>query len=309
MTAQPHITADAGTTGEVPAAPHPAGPSSSATAPGGRRPAAAWRRVPATVWIAGVFAALLVLAAFAPGVLATHDPRAITLQAPLAPPGWEHWFGTDQSGRDLYSRIVHGTAQSLLIGLGSAAVGVGLAVVFGAWAALGGRWADAVIGRAIEVLFAFPILLLAMVFIAVYGPSVQTLILAVGLGIAPGYARMVRAQVMSVRRSGYVQAAQALGHHPGRILTRHILPNALRPLLAVLTLGIGQSIVWASGLAFLGFGVAPPSPEWGALLEAGRPYIIEAWWLEIIPGLAVLATALTATVLGKFVESTLEGDR
>ncbi|REE05063.1 ABC transporter permease [Citricoccus nitrophenolicus] len=296
---QPRITADAGTTGAVPAAPHPAGPASSA----------AWRRVPTTVWIAGVFAGLLVLAAFAPGVLATHDPRAITLEAPLAPPGWEHWFGTDQSGRDLYSRIVHGTAQSLLIGLGAAAVGVGLAVVFGSWAALGGRWADTVIGRGIEVLFAFPILLLAMVFIAVYGPSVQTLILAVGLGIAPGYARMVRAQVMSVRRSGYVQAAQALGHHPGRVLTQHILPNALRPLLAVLTLGIGQSIVWASGLAFLGFGVAPPSPEWGALLEAGRPYIIEAWWLEIIPGLAVLATALTATVLGKFVESTLEGER
>lgn len=296
---QPHITADAGTTGGVPTAPHPAGPAQSAI----------WRRVPVTVWIAGVFAGLLVLAAFVPGVLATHDPRAITLGSPLASPSWEHWFGTDQSGRDLYSRIVHGTAQSLLIGLGSAAVGVGLAVVFGSWAALGGRWADAVIGRAIEVLFAFPILLLAMVFIAVYGPSVQTLILAVGLGIAPGYARMVRAQVMSVRRSGYVQAAQALGHHPGRVLAQHILPNALRPLLAVLTLGIGQSIVWASGLAFLGFGVAPPSPEWGALLEAGRPYIIEAWWLEIIPGLAVLATALTATVLGKFVESTLEGER
>ncbi|HEY4614125.1 MAG TPA: ABC transporter permease, partial [Citricoccus sp.] len=235
--------------------------------------------------------------------------RAIDLAAPLAPPSTEHWFGTDQSGRDLYSRIVHGTGPALLIGLGAAAVGVGLALVLGCWAALGGRWADAVVGRGIEVLFAFPILLLAMVFIAVYGPSVQTLVLAVGLGTAPGYARMVRAQVMSVRRSGYVQAAHALGHHPAVILVRHVLPNALRPLLAVLTLGIGQSIVWASGLAFLGFGVAPPSPEWGALLEAGRPYITAAWWLEIIPGLAVLATALTATVLGRHIETALEGDR
>lgn len=268
-----------------------------------------FRRVPVTVWIAGAFAALLVIASFAPGILATADPRAINLGSPLAPPSWEHWFGTDQSGRDLYSRIVHGTGQSLLIGLGATGVGVGLAVVFGSWAALGGRWADAIIGRAIEVLFAFPILLLAMVFIAVYGPSVPTLVLAVGLGIAPGYARMVRAQVMSVHRSGYVQAARALGHPPAKILVQHVLPNALRPLLAVLTLGIGQSIVWASGLAFLGFGVAPPSPEWGALLEAGRPYITAAWWLEIIPGLAVLATALTATSLGKYVESTLEGDR
>ncbi|MFC7401892.1 ABC transporter permease [Citricoccus sp. GCM10030269] len=269
----------------------------------------AWRRTPTTVWVAAAIAALLVVAAVAPALVATADPRAIDLASPLAPPSWEHWFGTDQSGRDLYSRIVHGTASSLLIGLGATGVGVGLAVVFGCWAALGGRWADAVIGRAIEVLFAFPILLLAMVFIAVYGPSVQTLIFAVGLGIAPGYARMVRAQVMQVRGSGYVQAARALGHHPARILTQHVLPNALRPLIVVLTLGIGQSIVWASGLAFLGFGVAPPSPEWGALLEAGRPYITEAWWLEIIPGLAVLATALTATVLGRHLETTLEGDR
>lgn len=267
------------------------------------------RRVPVTVWIAGTFAALLLIAAFAPQVLATADPRAINLSAPLQAPSFEHWLGTDQSGRDLYSRIVYGTGQSLLIGLSATAIGVGLAVVFGSWAALGGRWVDAIIGRGIEVLFAFPILLLAMVFIAVYGPSVQTLVLAVGLGISPGYARMVRGQVLSVRHSGYVQAARALGHHPGKILRQHVLPNALRPLLAVLTLGIGQSIVWASGLAFLGFGVAPPSPEWGALLEAGRPYITEAWWLQIIPGLAVLATALTATALGRYIETTLEGHR
>lgn len=267
------------------------------------------RRVPLTVWIAAVFAVLLLLASLAPSVLATHDPRAINLAQPLQPPSWQHWLGTDQSGRDLYSRIVHGTAESLLIGFGAAGVGVGLAVIFGSWAGLGGRRTDAAIGRGLEVLFAFPTLLLAMVFIAVYGPSASTLILAVGVGTAPGYTRMVRGQVLAVRRAGYVQAAQALGHSPQRILLRHILPNALRPLLAVLTLGIGQAIVWASALAFLGFGVAPPAPEWGALLEAGRPYITEAWWLEIIPGLAVLATALTAAVLGKYLESTMEGPR
>lgn len=267
------------------------------------------RRVPLTVWIAGLFAVLLLIASLAPSVLATHDPRAINLAQPLQPPSWQHLLGTDQSGRDLYSRIVHGTAESLLIGFGAAGVGVGLAVIFGSWAGLGGRRADAAIGRGLEVLFAFPTLLLAMVFIAVYGPSASTLILAVGVGTAPGYTRMVRGQVLAVRRAGYVQAAQALGHSPQRILRQHILPNALRPLLAVLTLGIGQAIVWASALAFLGFGVAPPAPEWGALLEAGRPYITEAWWLEIIPGLAVLATALTAAVLGKHLESTMEGPR
>lgn len=265
------------------------------------------RRVPIPVWIAAAFAVFLVIACITPSVLATHDPRQINLDNVLALPSWEHWFGTDQSGRDLYSRIVHGTGQSLLIGMGATGVAVGLAVIFGSWAGLGGRWADGLIGRGLEVLFAFPTLLLAMVFITVYGPSPATLIFAVGLGTAAGYTRIVRGQVLSVRTSGYVQAAQGFGHSTGRILIQHVLPNALRPLVAVLTLGIGQSIVWASALAFLGFGVAPPSPEWGALLEAGRPYITEAWWLEILPGLAVLATALTATVLGSHLESELEG--
>lgn len=274
-----------------------------------RRPKSRLRQVPLTVWIAGIFALLLLTASLTPSLLATHDPRAIQLESPLAAPNWDNWFGTDQSGRDLYSRMVHGTGESLLIGLGATGIGVGLALLFGAWAGLGGRWADALIGRGLEVFFAFPTLLLAMVFIAIYGPSAPTLILAVGLGTAPGYTRMVRGQILAVRHSGYVQAAEALGHSPWRILSRHILPNALRPLLAVLTLGVGQSIVWASGLAFLGFGVAPPSPEWGALLEAGRPYITEAWWLEILPGLAVLATALTATVLGKYLETALEGSQ
>lgn len=172
------------------------------------------RRVPLTVWIAGLFAVLLLIASLAPSVLATHDPRAINLAQPLQPPSWQHLLGTDQSGRDLYSRIVHGTAESLLIGFGAAGVGVGLAVIFGSWAGLGGRRADAAIGRGLEVLFAFPTLLLAMVFIAVYGPSASTLILAVGVGTAPGYTRMVRGQVLAVRRAGYVQAAQALGHSP-----------------------------------------------------------------------------------------------
>ncbi|WP_277244945.1 ABC transporter permease [Micrococcus terreus] len=269
--------------------------------------ASALARLPWGSAVAAVVAVVILVAAVSPGLLATHGPRAIDLANPLAPPGPDHWFGTDANGRDLYSRIIHGTAPALLIGLGATAVGVGLGVVLGAAAALGGRWADTLISRGMEVLIAFPTLLLAMVFIAVYGPSVQTLILAVGLGACAGYGRMVRGQVLAVRSSGYVQAAHTLGHSRGRVLRQHILPNAVRPLLAVLTLGIGQSIVWASGLAFLGFGVAPPSPEWGALLEAGRPYITEAWWLEILPGLAVLITALCATVLGRFVESTVEG--
>ena len=146
-----------------------------------------------------------------------------------------------------------------------------------------------------------------MLFVTIYGPSVTTQIIAVGLGTAPGYARMIRGQVLSVRNSGYVEAAHALGHSRWTVLRRHVFPNAMRPLVAVITLGIGQSIVWASGLAFLGLGVAPPSPEWGALLDAAACFITRAWWLEVMPGLAIVAIALAATSLGQFIQKKLEG--
>lgn len=270
-----------------------------------------WRRsavaLPVTATLSILVLAFVTVAAFRPELLATHSPYAIDLDRALQAPSPAHWFGTDASGRDLYSRVIHGTRESLTIGLGATLLGTVIALLLGVGAGLGGRVSDGVLTRIVEVLFAFPVLLLAMLFVTIYGPSVQTLVIAVGLGSAPGYARMIRGQVLQIRHSGYVQAAHALGHSTAAILRQHILPNAIRPLIAVITLGVGQSIVWASGLAFLGLGVAPPSPEWGALLEAGRPFITAAWWLEIMPGVAILAVALSATSLGHFIESSLEG--
>jgi peptide/nickel transport system permease protein len=132
-------------------------------------------------------------------------------------------------------------------------------------------------------------------------------IIAVGIGSAPGYARMVRGQVIAVRQAAYVEAAGALGHGRWAVIRRHLFPNAMRPLVAMITLGIGQSIVWASGLAFLGLGVAPPSPEWGALLDSGRLYITTEWWLEVLPGLVIVTVALSATTLGRALQHQLEG--
>ena len=180
------------------------------------------------------------------------------------------------------------------------------AIVLGALAALGPRPIAALVDRVIEVLFAFPTLLLALLLIAITGPSATTQIIAVGLGSAPGYARMVRGQIRQAAGSGYVEAAVALGHGRARILRRHVLPNALRPLVAVAALAVGQSIVWASSLSFLGLGVAPPSPEWGALLDAGRPYVIQAGWLIVIPGLVIVALALAATSIGRHLQHRLE---
>lgn len=272
------------------------------------RPRAGRRLIdrPWTLIIALGYLALLAVAALAPGVIAPGSPTAVDYTAALLPPSLEHLFGTDESGRDLFTRVVHGSAQSLSIGLGAAALSLVCAIPLGAIAALGPRPVAAAVDRLLEVLFAFPTLLLALLLIAIAGPSALTQIVAVGLGSAPGYARMVRGQIRSAAGSGYVEAAVALGHSRGRILRRHVLPNALRPLVAVFALSVGQSIVWASSLSFLGLGVAPPSPEWGALLDGGRPYVVQAGWLIVIPGLVIVALALAATSIGRHLQLRLE---
>ncbi|WP_342734579.1 ABC transporter permease [Bradyrhizobium sp. B117] len=260
-------------------------------------------RVAACLIIIGLFA----LAAVAPKVLQTHDPLAIDLRSSLPSPSIAHWLGTDQLGRDLYSRVVEGAGQSLALGLGATALSMSIAIVFGVAAAISGGVCDSILSRIVDMLFAIPTLLLALVFVTVFGPSVLTEVIAVGISTAPGYARMIRGQVLAIKGTGYVEAAKVLGHPFPRIVWRHILPNAMNPLTAMMTIGVGQAIIWASGLAFLGLGVAPPAPEWGALLNAGRNYVIYAWWLEIIPGLAVTAFALSLTIIGRHLQDRLEG--
>ncbi|MFB0835906.1 ABC transporter permease [Arthrobacter halodurans] len=248
---------------------------------------------------------LLLLAALVPHLLAPFDPLAIDPSAAFRPPSADHWLGTDESGRDTYSRVVHGARESLLIGAAATGIGLGLALLLGVPAGLGagggptGRRLDFGIGRILEVLFSLPGLLLALVFIAFAGPGVGTAVVAVGLGTAPGYARIVRAQVAALRTSGMIEAAVVLGRSPARILLRHLLPNALGPVLVLATLGLGQAVVWASALSFLGLGAPPPAPEWGAMLSAGRIYLGIAWWLTVFPGLAIVLVAAASTVLGR----------
>jgi len=250
---------------------------------------------------------LVTVAAIAPGVLTHRSPTAIDIEHTLLPPSLSHPFGTDDAGRDLYTRVVYGARESLGIGLGATGLAMSIALLLGFIAGLAGGLVDVVINRILEVAFAFPVLLLALLLIAIYGPSLTTEIVAVGIGSAPGYARMVRGQVLNVRKAAYVEAAAALGHRRHAVVRRHLFPNAMRPLVAMITLGVGQSIVWASGLAFLGLGVAPPSPEWGALLDYGREYITTSWWLEIMPGLVIVLVALSVTALGRTLQHRLEG--
>ena len=256
--------------------------------------------------VALVLAVLFALAAAAPGLLSRTDPQALDLGNTLAAPGAGHPFGTDEQGRDLYSRVVHGTRLSLGIGLGAAGLSLVLATVLGSLSALGPRPVRAVVSRIIEIQFAFPTLLLALLLVAITGPSATTQLVAVAIGTAPGYARMIRAQILQAKGSAYVEAALALGHPHTAIVRRHVLPNAVRPLVVVFALSIGQSIVWASSLAFLGLGVAPPSPEWGALLDAGRLYLVHAPWLTVIPGLVIVVLAVVATTIGNHLRLALE---
>ena len=268
-----------------------------------RRP----RRIRLGASLAIGFLTLVIVAALAPQLFAHGDPLAIVPRDAFHPPGWAHWFGTDQSGRDIYSRVIHGARLSLFVGLAATALAMSIAIVLGLLGGLGGLRTDRGVGWLLEILFAFPSLVLALLFVAIFGSGIGPLIIATGLGAAPVYARMVRGQVLAVRNAGYIEAARALGHPTRRIIWRQLLPNAMRPLIVTLTMGVGQAIVWASALSFLGLGARPPTPEWGTMLSMGRDFIANAWWLTFFPGLFIVLTTLSTTVAGRYLQQRLEG--
>ncbi|WP_308291603.1 ABC transporter permease [Microbacterium sp. G2-8] len=248
---------------------------------------------------AAIATAAIVVAVLWPGFLAPGDPLAIAPAEGFQPPSARHLLGTDESGRDVLTRIVHGARASAGIGLAATALGVGAGIVLGFASGLGPRLLDRALTRVVEVLYALPTLVMALLFVAIIGAGPRSSILAIGLATAPGYARIIRARVRQVARSDYVAYARHEGVSRGRALTRHIVPNTLWPLIAMVTLGIGQAIVWVAALSFLGLGAEPPSPEWGSMLNAGRPYIQTAWWMTLFPGLAIVVAATALTVLGR----------
>jgi len=244
---------------------------------------------------------LAVVAAVWPALLGGGDPLAVHPEVALQAPSWAHPFGTDESGRDVLGRVVAGTRASLVIGVLATLVGGAVGVVLGTAAGLGGRVVDAVVGRVTEVAFALPLLLVALVVIAVTGPGPVPATLAVGFATAPGYARIVRGLVRTARRSQVVETAVLQGRRPALITVRHVLPAALWPVVAVATLGVGQAVVWASALSYLGVGTPPPAPEWGAMLADGRTWLLTAPWTSTFPGLAIVVLATSVTVLGRAV--------
>ncbi|MDQ1123445.1 ABC transporter permease [Microbacterium trichothecenolyticum] len=259
-------------------------------------------RVPVGVIAAFVVIAALVAAAVAPGLLATQDPLASDPADAFAPPSAAHWLGTDQLGRDLYSRLVHGAWYSLSLGVGATVIALAGGVLLGVIAGYTRGITDRIVSRGLDVLLAFPEVLVALVAIAVLGPGQASVIWAVGLGRIPGAARLVRSQVLQVRQSGYVGSAVTLGLPPVRLVARHVVPNSLGPVLVSAVLGVGVSIIFGAALSFLGLGAVPPTPEWGLMLAESRQYLSIAPALSIWPGLFITASVVAITVAGRWAQ-------
>lgn len=244
-----------------------------------------------------VFALLVVMAVLAPQ-LAPYDPDLQDWKLRLQGPSAAHLFGTDEYGRDLLSRTLYGGRVSLAAGVVPVAIGATVGTMIGLVAGyLGGRW-DQVLMRLLDILLAFPSIFLALAVVGTLGPGLFNAMLAVAVVSIPGYARVVRGQVLTLRERDFVVAAQAAGAGHGRVLLRHLLPNILSPLLVQATLSVGFAILTTASLSFLGLGTQPPTSDWGEMLAAGRQYLPDAWWLEVFPGLFVMLAVLSINLLG-----------
>lgn len=267
-----------------------------------------WRRFRANRLALGgaaVVAALFLVAALAP-LLAPYDPNAIQPYNVLEAPTWSHWLGTDELGRDVLSRMVYGARISLQVGLVSVGIAAGIGIMLGSLAGYYGGWVDTLIMRLVDIMLSFPTIFLIIAAIAFLEPNILTIMAVIGLTSWMGITRLVRAEFLSLREREFVLAAQAQGASDARIIFRHILPNALVPVLVTATLGVAGAILTESALSFLGIGVQPPTPSWGNILTAGKDNIDIAWWLSLFPGFAILVTVLGYNLLGEGLRDSLD---
>lgn len=217
-----------------------------------------------------------------------------------------YWFGTDELGRDVLSRVLAGAHISLALGFISVSIGLVAGTALGLIAGFYGGWVDGIVMRAMDALLAFPGILLALVVIAALGTSIQNVMIAVGIAIVPQYARLVRSLCLTIRELAYVEAAHVVGSGPLRLIFRHFLPNIVPPLIVLSTLQIGQAIIYGSALSFLGMGAQPPTPEWGLIAAKGRDFFRKAWWISTFPSLAILSVVLSFNLLGDGLRSLLD---
>src|SRR5512135_1739913 len=270
-----------------------------------RRWRPAWRRSPLSV--AGlILIAILILVAVSAPLIAPADPLKQVLSTRLKPPSAAHWLGTDQLGRDVLSRMMYGARISLLIGLVVVGLASSVGTLVGLVAGYAGGWLDEGLMRVTDVFFAFPALILAMAISGALGPSLTNAMIAIAIVSWPVYARLVRAQVLTLREREYVEAARGLGASARRIVWQHILPNTLAPLLVQASFDMGGAILSAAGLSFIGFGTQPPTAEWGVMISEGRNYIVTQPWLSLFPGLAILLTVTAFNLIGDGLRDALD---
>lgn len=259
------------------------------------------------VAIAGlIIMGIFVLTAILAPLLTPYDPIVQTLTLRRQPPSWAHPLGMDDLGRDILSRIIFGTRRSLQVGVLSVGLAIVVGMFIGAVAGYAGGWLDTLVMRFMDIMLAFPALLLAIAIVTILGPGLMNMLYAIGIVSIPAYARIVRASVLSVKQQDYTLAARALGVRRLRILFRHILPNCLTPLIVQGTLGIGTAILDAAGLSFLGLGAQPPDPEWGAMLGQGRYAVFSAPHIVLFPGIAIMLTVLGFNLLGDGLRDALD---
>ncbi len=257
----------------------------------------------ASLWI-GVLVAIWLVVLFAP-LVATHEPLKQSADL-LQPPSRSHWMGTDEFGRDLFSRIVYGGRISLSVGIIAVTIAVLVGSTLGLLSGYVGGLIDTAIMRFIDGLMAFPSIILAILIMAVLGPSLVNLMIAVGISAVPWYARTVRGSTLQVKQTQYVESSQAVGAGTLRIMRRHILPNVAAPIIVLGTLGMATSILAIAGLSFLGLGARPPSPEWGAMLSSARTYMGRASWYATFPGLAIMISVLAMNIIGDALRDILD---
>jgi peptide/nickel transport system permease protein len=241
---------------------------------------------------------LLMLAALFPSWIAPYDPLEMDMPQRLLPPSLQHPFGTDDFGRDILSRIIYGARISLMVGGVAVGIAATVGISLGLLAGYFGGLADSVIMRLMDIIFAFPAILLAISIMALLGPSTTNVMIAIGIVYIPIFARIVRGTTLELRIQDYVEAAVASGAVSSRILGRHILPGTLGPITVQVTLALAYAILAEAALSFLGLGTQPPNPSWGSMLSFGREWIREAWWFSFFPGLAIFVTVLSLNVVG-----------
>jgi len=254
----------------------------------------------------GAVVILLGAVAVCAPLLAPYDPAAYDVKQILLAPGPQHWFGTDQLGRDVLSRMLYGARISMAVGFVSVGIAVLLGTLIGTLAGYYGGRVDELLMRFVDLMLNFPRLFLLLTLIALLRPSIWVIMAVIGFTGWMGLARLVRGEILSLREREFVQGARALGAADARIMVKHILPNALVPVLVSATLGVAGAILTESGLSFLGLGVQPPTPSWGNILIDGKANIEIAWWLSAFPGLAILATVLAYNLLGEGLRDALD---